>query len=111
MNQTKLVNEIQRAPSSLKKLPVFGFNKNDFEWPKTSDIGLLFDKPIKLVSFKYRTRGEFIHSIQVTLSNGQSSPMFSASSKDNLSEFKTLQIGDSSHVRKVQGTKRGFNAR
>ncbi len=47
----------------------------------------------------------------MTLSNGLQSPMFSAPSKDNLSDFKTFLIDDSSHVRRIQGTKNGFNAR
>jgi len=59
------------------------------------------------VSFTYRTKGAFIHSIQITLSNGQTSPLFAGPGKDNLSDFKTLQIGDASLIKRVQGTKKG----
>jgi hypothetical protein len=63
------------------------------------------------VSFTYRTKGDFIHSIQITLSNGQTSPLFAGPGKDNLSDFKTLQIGDASLIKRVQGTKKGKSMR
>jgi hypothetical protein len=63
-----------QAPATLKKLPIFGFNANEnqFEWPTFNNIiGFELDKPIKVVSFKYRARNtHYMHSIQVTLSNG-----------------------------------------
>ena len=52
---------------------MFGYllNDNKFEWPTFNDmIGFELDKPIKVVSFKYRARHGYMHSIQVTLSNG-----------------------------------------
>ena len=61
------------AFSTLKKLPMFGHTVTDnkFEWPTFNDmIGFELDKLIKVVSFKYRSRNGYMHSIQVTLSNG-----------------------------------------
>ena len=41
----------------------------------------------------------------MTLSNGESSPVFAGYFTKEVSDFKTLNIADSSLVRKVQGTK------
>jgi len=68
--------------------------RNRFEWPKAQDIlAGKTDKPIKVVSFTYRTYVACIHSIQVTLSNGQASSIFEGFSKDNLSAFKLCKSG------------------
>ena len=95
--------KLEQASKTLRKLPIFGYaDRNDFEWPKAQDVlGWQTYKPIKVVSFTYRTKVNFIHSIQVTLSNGQVSPMIEGPSKEDLSDFKTLQIGDASLIKRV----------
>ena len=62
------------------------------------------DKPVKVVSFNYRTDGTYIVQIQANLSNGKSSTLFAASTTSNLSELKTLHIQDIAQVKRVQGT-------
>jgi len=62
------------------------------------------DKPVKVVSFNYRTSGAFIVQIQANLSNGKSSNLFSASTTNDLSELKTLHIQDIAQVKRLQGT-------
>jgi hypothetical protein len=62
------------------------------------------DKPVKVVSFNYRTNGFLIQQIQVNLSNGKSSPLFKGSNTKDLSELKTLRIQDIAQVKRVQGT-------
>jgi hypothetical protein len=62
------------------------------------------DKPVKVVSFNYRTDEARIVQIQANLSNGKSSTLFAASTTSNLSELKTLHIQDIAQVKRVQGT-------
>ncbi len=62
------------------------------------------ENPIKVVSFTYTTRLDWINSIQVTISNGQSSPIFAGPKQDSISESKKLLIGDASQIKRIQGT-------
>jgi hypothetical protein len=49
--------KLKEAAKTLRRLPIFGYSEqNGFEWPKAQDIlAGKTDKPIKVVSFTYRT--------------------------------------------------------
>jgi len=57
--------KLKEAAKTLRRLPIFGWEeRNAFEWPKAEDIvAWKTDKPIKVVSFTYRTISDCIHSI------------------------------------------------
>ncbi len=59
MHQTQeIIMKKMQAPLTLRKLPIFGKPESGtkFEWPTPNEIGVVFDKPIKVVSIKYRAR-------------------------------------------------------
>ena len=102
----------EKAAKTLKKGKKFGFQKSEenFEWPKEADIvAMPLDKPVKVVSVSFRTwkdtsNGDYISEIQLHLSNGASSPIFKGSRTTDISEVKTVQLGDVAKLRKVEGT-------
>jgi len=59
------LQKLKQAAKTLRKLPIFGWEERDgFEWPKAEDLAAMkTDKPIKVVSFTYRTISDCIHSI------------------------------------------------
>ena len=94
---------------SIRKLPKMGsvYDKIDFEWPKREDLlemlktGLTFK--VKSFSFKESTYcSDRFGAIQVNLTNGKSSPVFTAVDQSP-SGLKTINIPDSSLIRKVVG--------
>lgn len=61
------------------------------------------DKPIKVQSIQYKPCKQYNYlfgAIQVTLSNGVSSPVFTARQQDD-SNFKTVNITNSAQIRRI----------
>ena len=60
----------EQARASFRELPHFGCGGKHFEWPAAQYLRFSIEEPIKWIEFRYRKRGDKIHSIQATLSNG-----------------------------------------
>ena len=93
----------------MRKLPKMGnkHEKIDFEWPKREDLLEMLKErqsfKVKSFSFKKCTPScTRFGAIQVNLTNGKSSPVFTAVDQSP-SGLKTINIPDSSLIRKVVG--------
>ena len=101
MKHIQREDELVSAAISLRKLPKWGcvFDQIDFEWPTQEDLlRMPKDKPIKVESIQYKPCKQYNYlfgAIQVTLSNGVSSPVFTARQQDD-SNFKAVNITNSS---------------
>ena len=98
-----LKDNIETACKTLRKLPRFGFIEGydpKFEWPTIEDLmKMTKDKPIKLVSFKYKKSSNYIFGIQVILSNGVNSPLF-----ESANTYALEEIAINSGVKKIRGS-------
>jgi hypothetical protein len=90
----------------MRDLPCFGDDKSAEvnRWPSQNDIYRMpKDKPIAVKSFMWKFRESCISALQVKLTNGVESPVFTANDEDpyNLEEFVMPK-----DVAKVRGTNR-----
>jgi hypothetical protein len=79
-------------------------------WPKQRDISKMsYDAPVELDRIEYKTRDEFIHQMQVFLTNGKMSPLFKVHSEDlpDLSPLQTLKFSRDDDIVTISGTATG----
>lgn len=68
------------------------------------------DKPIKIVSLDYWGREGYLSKLQVNYSNGVTSPLFEGPKPSDTGKM-TVNVGDVAQIRKLIGTKEGYNIR
>ena len=74
----------------------------DFEWPPQAEFNDMDKSEVSLKSFIFKSYSNAISSVQVTLSNGHSSPAFAESGTDYI-DRKTIQFDDCALIRAVAG--------
>jgi hypothetical protein len=100
----------QAAHATIRKVAHFGYidggsYKFDFEWPKVEDLHLDTNgAPLKVIAIDYAKstgNSSYIGAIQLTLSNGQKSPVFLAKDQQaGVMETRDVNFD----IKKIRGT-------
>ena len=99
----------------MRKTGLFGYDSRvNIEWPTAKDLmDMLKNIPTKITDLKYQkstwNAGTRFGALQVTLSNGISSPVFNC--KDEGQNMQSVPVRDYSLVKRIIGTKQGIALR